>query len=72
MPTNTHTFFYNDKIGSVISKDIETTNKYLQQVLDLGTSSTMALDEEGKQIKDAVEEQRTHIVRQFNGDEAPF
>ena len=48
MPTNTHTFFYNDKIGSVISKDIETTNKYLQQVLDLGTSSTMALDEEGK------------------------
>ena len=40
MPTNTHTFFYNDKIGSTISKDIETTNKYLQQVIDLGTAST--------------------------------
>ena len=72
MPTNTHTFFYNDKIGSVISKDIETTNKYLQQVVDLGTSSSMVLDEEGKQMKDAVEEQRLHIVAQFNGDEAPF
>lgn len=72
MPTNTHTFFYNDKIGSVVSKDIETTNNYLQQIIDLGTSSSMVLDEEGKRIKDAVEEQRRHIVAQFNGDEAPF
>lgn len=72
MPTNTHTFFYNDKIGSVISKDIETTNKYLQQIVDLGTSSTFVLDDEGKIMKDAVEEQRRHIVAQFNGDEAPF
>ncbi len=72
MPTNTHTFFYNDKIGSTISRDIETTNKYLQQVVDLGTSSSLALDEEGKGIKNAVEEQRRHIVAQFNGREAPF
>lgn len=72
MPTNTHTFFYNDKIGSTISKDIETTNKYLQQVVDMGTSSTVVLDEEGKRMKDAVEEQRRHIVAQFNGDEAPY
>lgn len=72
MPTNTHTFFYNDKIGSTISKDIETTNKYLQQVIDMGTSSTVFLDEEGKKMKDAVEEQRRHIVAQFNGDEPPY
>lgn len=72
MPTNTHTFFYNDKIGSTISQDIRTTNKYLQQVVDRGTSSAQVLDEKGKQIKDSVEEQRRHIVAQFNGDEAPF
>lgn len=72
MPTNTHTFFYNDKIGSVISKDIQTTNKYLHQIVDMGTASTPVLDVEGKKMKDAVEEQRRHIVAQFNGDEAPF
>lgn len=72
MPTNTHTFFYNDKIGSTISKDIKTTNKYLQQIVDMGTSSTKVLDEDGKKMKDAVEEQRRHIVAQFNGDEPPF
>jgi hypothetical protein len=72
MPTNTHTFFYNDKIGSTISQDIKTTNNYLQQIVDMGTSSTLVLDEEGKQMKDAVEEQRRHIVAQFNGDEPPY
>jgi len=72
MPTNTHTFFYNDKIGSVITKDIETTNKYLTQIVDRGTSSTMVLDSVGVKMKDAVEEERAHIVRQFNGDEPPY
>lgn len=72
MPTNTHTFFYNDKIGSTISKDIETTNNYLQQVIDKGTSSTKVLDEEGTKIKNVVEAQRTHIVKQFHGDEPPY
>lgn len=72
MPTNTHTFFYNDKIGSVITKDIETTNKYLSQIVDRGTSSTMVLDSVGTKMKDAVEEERVHIVRQFNGDEPPY
>ncbi len=62
MPTNTHTFFYNDKIGATISQDIKTTNKYLQQVVDMGTSSSIVLDDEGKKMKDAVEEQRRHIV----------
>lgn len=72
MPTNTHTFFYNDKIGSVITKDIGTTNKYLLQVVDRGTSSTLVLDSAGTQMKDQVEEQRRHIVAQFNGDEPPY
>lgn len=36
MPTNTHTFFYNDQIGAVITKDIETTNKYLSQIVNRG------------------------------------
>lgn len=72
MPTNTHTFFYNDKIGSVITKDIETTNKYLSQIVDRGMSSTMVLDSIGTKMKDAVEEERAHIVRQFNGDEPPY
>ncbi len=73
MPTNTHTFFYNDKIGSVITKDIETTNKYLLQIITRGTASnTIVLDARGKEIKDSVENLRTHIVAQFNGDEAPY
>jgi hypothetical protein len=72
MPTNTHTFFYNDKIGSTISQDIKTTNNYLQQIVNMGTSSSIVLDEEGKTMKDAVEEQRRHIVAQFNGDEPPY
>lgn len=73
MPTNTHTFFYNDKIGSTISKDIETTNTYLQQVVDMGSNSTtVVLDVRGKAIKDSVEGLITHIDAQFHGDEAPF
>lgn len=72
MPTNTHTFFYNDKIGSVITKDIETTNKYLLQVVERGTSSTLVLDSIGTVMKDQVEEERRHIVAQFNGDEPPY
>lgn len=72
MPTNTHTFFYNDKIGTVITKDIETTNKYLSQIIDKGTSSSLVLDSVGKEIQDAVLKERGHIVRQFNGDEPPY
>lgn len=72
MPTNTHTFFYNDKIGSVITKDIETTNKYLLQVVERGTASTLVLDSVGTVMKDQVEEERRHIVAQFNGDEPPY
>lgn len=72
MPTNTHTFFYNDKIGSVITKDIETTNKYLLQIVERGTASTLVLDSVGTVMKDQVEEERRHIVAQFNGDEPPY
>ena len=72
MPTNTHTFFYNDKIGSVITKDIETTNKYLSQIVDRGTSSSLVLDQRGKAIKNYVEDRWNHIVKQFKGEEAPF
>lgn len=67
MPTNTHTFFYNDQIGNVITKDIETTNKYLQQIIDKGTGTTRTLDATGKEIFDKVEEQRRLIVTEFNG-----
>lgn len=72
MPTNTHTFFYNDKIGSVITKDIETTNKYLKQIVDKGTSETPPLDSVGTDIRNKVGEERTHLVAQFNGREAPY
>ena len=72
MPTNTHTFFYIDKIGSVITKDIETTNKYLKQIVDKGSSEVPPLDPAGVDIKNKVEEQRTHIVAQFNGEEPPY
>ena len=68
LPTNTHTFFYNDKIGEVITKDIETTNKYLQQIVDKGSGTTKVLDEDGKAIFDNVEEHRRKIVAEFNGD----
>lgn len=72
MPTNTHTFFYNDKIGSTITEDIETTNKYLTQIIEKGTASTLTLDQRGKEMKDSVEAQRTHIVAQFYGKEPPY
>lgn len=32
MPTNTHTFFYNQKIGDVITQDINITQGYLKQL----------------------------------------
>lgn len=72
MPTNTHTFFYNDQICSVISKDIKRTNHYLLQIIEKGTSSTIVLDSVGVKLKDDTEEERAHIVRQFNGDEPPY
>jgi hypothetical protein len=34
MPTNTHTFFYNHKIGNVVQEDLTTTNNYLSQIKD--------------------------------------
>lgn len=32
MPTNTHTFFYNHKIGDVVQSDMLTTRSYLEQI----------------------------------------
>lgn len=32
MPTNTHTFFYNQKIGDVVTQDIKITQGYLSQL----------------------------------------
>ena len=72
MPTNTHTFFYNDKIGSVITKDIATTNAYLTQIIDKGTASTKVLDDEGIRLQEQIEDLRAHIVRQFYGEEPPY
>ncbi len=72
MPTNTHTFFYNDKIGSVIIRDIETTNKYLTQIIEKGTPPTRELDSIGTEIFRKIEDERAYIVRQFNGDEPPY
>lgn len=68
MPTNTHTFFYNDKIGSVITEDISKTNKYLQQIVNKGSGNSIPLDSIGKEIFDKVEKQRRLIVAEFNGD----
>lgn len=72
MPTNTHTFFYEYEIGPTISKDIKTTNDYLEQVIAKGNSSAKVLDDEGIRLKNLVEEQKNHIVKQFNGDEPPY
>lgn len=73
MPTNTHTFYFNDNIAATLSEDIKTTQKYLDRLVVHGSrSSEPVLDEEGKRMKDAVEEQRTHIVAQFNGQEPPY
>lgn len=73
MPTNTHTFFYNDRIGSVVSKDIETTNKYLDQIIVKGESSgtAIAYDAKGKKIHDTVMSLYTHLDNQFKGLEPP-
>ena len=72
MPTNTHTFFYNDQIGSVVTKDIQITQKYLDQLVNKGTSGTWVLDSVGQEMYNQVEDERTHIVAQFNGQEPPY
>lgn len=71
VPTNTHTFLYDAQIGTVISKDIETTNKYLEQIIVKGDPLVNVYNAEGKRIKDSTEILRCHVNNQFNGNEPP-
>lgn len=72
MPTNTHTFFYRDQVAPVVTKDIEVTQKYLEQISQKGKSESLALDSAGKVVYDSVMTEQRHLVAQYNGDEPPY
>lgn len=68
MPTNTHTFFYNDQIGAVVTKDIETTNQYLNQIVIKGTSDNPPVDSIGKDLATKTNELKNNLIKEFKGD----
>lgn len=62
MPTNTHTFFYNKKITDVAIQDINTTNKYLEQI-NKRQVTLPKWDTIKKQVDDLTQE----MTNEFNG-----
>jgi putative lipoprotein len=62
MPTNTHTFFYQHKIGNVVQDDIEHTNKYLAQI-----SSRQNYDSKYDSIDSRVNGLFLELSREFHG-----
>lgn len=62
MPTNTHTFFYNQKIGDVVTQDINVTKGYLSQL-----ANRTVIDPAFNDIKDQVDELSINMTNEFNG-----
>ena len=62
MPTNTHTFFYQHKIGNVVQDDIEHTNKYLAQI-----TSRQNYDKAYDNIDDQVNHLFLQLSNEFHG-----
>lgn len=62
MPTNTHTFFYNQKIGDVVTQDINVTKGYLSQL-----AKRTVTDPAFNDIKAQVDELSTNMTNEFNG-----
>jgi len=62
MPTNTHTFFYNKKINDVAIQDINTTNKYLDQI-----RNRVVTLPEWNPIEKKVDDFTQLMINEFNG-----
>lgn len=62
MPTNTHTFFYNEQVCDVVLSDISTTENYLDQISKRAVTLPEYYDIE-KQVKAKHEE----LTAEFNG-----
>lgn len=62
MPTNTHTFFYNQKIGDVVTQDINVTKGYLSQL-----ANRTVTDPAFNDIKAQVDELSINMNNEFNG-----
>lgn len=62
MPTNTHTFFYNQKIGDVVTQDINVTQGYLSQLSNRSVTAP-----EFYEVKKQVDELSVAMNNEFNG-----
>lgn len=62
MPTNTHTFFYNQKVGDVVTQDINVTEGYLSQL-----ANRTVTDPAFNDIKAQVDELSINMNNEFNG-----
>lgn len=62
MPTNTHTFFYNHKIGDVAIQDLNTTKSYLEQIATKQNTDTAYFI-----LKDEVNKEHILMTDEFNG-----
>ena len=62
MPTNTHTFFYNQKIGDVITQDINVTQGYLKQLAE-----RQVTDPEFTELEEMVGDLQLAMNNEFNG-----
>lgn len=62
MPTNTHTFFYNQKIGDVITQDINVTQGYLKQLAE-----RQVTDSRFTELEKTVGDLQLAMNNEFNG-----
>lgn len=62
MPTNTHTFFYNQKIGDVITQDINVTQGYLKQLAE-----RQVTDPAYEDLEEQVNQLHLDLTNEFNG-----
>lgn len=68
LPTNTHTFYFNDKIAGVVTKEIDQTNKYLDQIVIKGSNKqSMPLDSVGKELYTQVNALKYQADIEFHG-----
>ncbi len=62
MPTNTHTFFYNHKVGAVVQEDLTETSNYLGQI-----KQRVNVDSAYNSLHDKVQLKFTELTDEYNG-----
>lgn len=66
MPTNAHTFFYREKVGDIVSQDLETTQSYLNQLANKEVYND-SLYQNYLNTKAKVDKETKSLVNEFNG-----